>query len=79
MNFTDGLTNENTLSKKLSSIICGLLVSSLVIKLLMDLLIKKTRQKQIYRFNSVGISINEYNILPTEILYVISIFKNIYS
>jgi len=79
MNFTDGLTNENTLSKKLSSIICGLLVSSLVIKLLMDLLMKKTRQKKIYRFNSVGISINEYNILPTEILYVISIFKNIYS
>jgi uncharacterized membrane protein len=74
MNFTDGLTNENTLSKKLSSIICGLLVSSLVIKLLMDLLMKKARQKQIYRFNSVGISINEYNILPTEILYVISIF-----
>jgi uncharacterized membrane protein len=74
MNFTDGLTNENTLSKKLSSIICGLLVSSLVIKLLMDLLMKKARQKQIYRFNSVGISINEYNILPTEILYLISIF-----
>jgi uncharacterized membrane protein len=79
MNFTDGLTNENTLSKKLSSIICGLLVSSLVIKLLMDLLMKKARQKQIYRFNSVGISINEYNILPIEMLYVISIFKNIYS
>jgi uncharacterized membrane protein len=74
MNFTDGLTNENTLSKKLSSIICGLLVSSLVIKLLMDLLMKKACQKQIYRFNSVGISINEYNILPTEILYLISIF-----
>jgi len=74
MNFTDGLTNENTLLKKLSSIICGLLVSSLVIKLLMDLLMKKARQKQIYRFNFVGISINKYNILPTKILYVILIF-----
>ena len=74
MNFTDGLTNENTLLKKLSSIICGLLVSSLVIKLLMDLLMKKARQKQIYRCNFVGISINKYNILPTKILYVILIF-----
>jgi fumarate reductase subunit D len=46
MDFTDGLIDENTSLEKLSSVICGLLVISLP----MGLLMAKAHQKKITRF-----------------------------
>jgi hypothetical protein len=60
----------NTSSEKLSLVIYDLLVSFSVIILLMDLLNAKTCQKN-YPFHFIGISIDEYNISPTEKLYII--------
>jgi hypothetical protein len=69
MNFTDGFTDEKTPSKKLSSVICGVSVSPSITILPMDLLMAKA-PKKIYSLYSVSISIGEYNISPTEKLYL---------
>jgi uncharacterized membrane protein len=46
MNFTNGLTDDNSLLKKLSLVICGLLENLSVIILLMDLLTAKGCKKK---------------------------------
>ena len=68
--FINDLIDINNLLEKLSLVICGLSVSLSVITLSMDLLAQK-RVKKIYSFHSVGIFIDEYNILSTEKTYVI--------
>jgi hypothetical protein len=62
---------RNASLKKLLSMIYDMLVSLLVIILLIDLLTLKAQQKIIYPFYFVGISISEYNILPTKKPYII--------
>jgi hypothetical protein len=67
MNFTNGLTDDNSLLKKLSLVICGLSVNLSVIILLMDLLTAKARKKKIHPLPSVSISIGDFfcpSILP---------------
>jgi len=68
----DVIINRNNLSKKLSSMIFGMLMGPSVIILQMDLLTNKTCQKKLYLLHFVGASIVEYNISPIKKLYVIS-------
>ena len=61
MNFTNGLTDDNSLLKKLSLVICGLLENLSVIILLMDLLTAKgCKKKKIHQLHSVSISIGDF-------------------
>jgi hypothetical protein len=61
MNFTNGLTDDNSLLKKLSLVICGLLENLSVIILLMDLLTAKgCKKKKIHPLHSVSISIGDF-------------------
>jgi hypothetical protein len=58
----------NSQLEKLMLVIYGLLLSPSTINISMDLQIDTARQKQIYPLYSVSISIDKYNISPTEYL-----------
>jgi hypothetical protein len=57
MNFTNRLMDENNPLNKLSSVICGISVSPLIIILLIDLLMDKGCKKN-YSLHFISISIN---------------------
>jgi hypothetical protein len=57
-----GSGGENALSVKLSLVIFDLLMSSSIIKLLIDLLTGKVRQKKNYPPQSIGISLGYFVI-----------------
>ena len=58
----------NSQLEKLMLVIYGLLLSPSTINISMDLQIDTARQKQIYPLYYVSISIDKYNISPTEYL-----------